>query len=265
MFVKVSGRRRGPEPVNSDPQAVEARVALPAIGRAGLDRHPQYLAVRDVGQDVVAISFILGVEALGARHRHHVGADPLAFEPLGDGERDLDFRAGRDEDDLARRSRALQRVGAPCAQILLGSLGSHGLEVLPCKRQHARPVVGQRRRPALGGLHRIGRAEDFQLGHRPQALEMLDRLVRRPVLAEPDRIMGHDVDDLGLLQRRQADGGPAIIGEDQEGAAVGDHPPVQRHAVHRRRHAELADSVIDVAAGVIVGGQRLLALGPGVV
>jgi hypothetical protein len=40
---------------------------------------------------------------------------------------------------------------------------------------------------------------------------------------------------------------------------------VQRHAVHRRGHAELADAVIDVAPGVIVSRQRLLALGLGVV
>jgi hypothetical protein len=77
--------------------------------------------------------------------------------------------------------------------------------------------------------------------------------------------MRHDVDDTGLLERGKADGGAAIIGEDQEGAAIRDDAAMQRHAVHRRRHAELADAVIDVAAGIIVAGERLLRLGLGVV
>ena len=37
------------------------------------------------------------------------------------------------------------------------------------------------------------------------------------------------------------------------------------HAVHRRRHAVLADAVMEIAAGEIAGSHRLLALGPGVV
>ena len=90
---------------------------------------------------------------------------------------------------------------------------------------------------------------------------MLDRLVGRSVLAEADGIVGHHVDDLRLLQRGQADRRPRIVGEDQEGAAVGDDATVQRHAVHRRGHAELADAVIDVAAAVIVGRKRLQRLG----
>ena len=64
---------------------------------------------------------------------------------------------------------------------------------------------------------------------------------------------------------READRRAGIIGEDQEGAAIGDHAAVQRHAVHRRGHAELADAVIDVAAGIIRRGQRLDVLGFGVV
>ena len=66
---------------------------------------------------------------------------------------------------------------------------------------------------------------------------MLDRLMRRPVLAEPDRIMRHDIDDAQPHHRREPDGRPAIIGEDQERAAIGDDAAMRRHAVHRRGHA----------------------------
>ena len=56
---------------------------------------------------------------------------------------------------------------------------------------------------------------------RAQRREMLDRLMRRPVFAEADRIMRHDIDDAQLHQRREADRRPAVIGEDQERAAIG--------------------------------------------
>ncbi len=68
--------------------------------------------------------------------------------------------------------------------------------------------------------------------------------------------MRHDIDHAGLLQRGQADRGAAIVGEHQEGAAIGDHPAMQRHAVHRRGHAEFADAVIDIASAAVVGGER---------
>jgi hypothetical protein len=77
---------------------------------------------------------------------------------------------------------------------------------------------------------------------------VLDRLVRRPVLAEADRVVGEDVDDAQLHQRRHADGVAAVVAEGQEGAAVGDVAAVHGDAVHHRRHAELADAVVDVAA-----------------
>ena len=66
-------------------------------------------------------------------------------------------------------------------------------------------------------------------------------------------------------QRREADRRAAVVGEDQEGAAVGDHPAVQRHAVHRRGHAVLAHAVVDVAAGVVAGRRTGHALDEGVV
>ena len=86
---------------------------------------------------------------------------------------------------------------------------------------------------------------------------MLDRLVGRPVFAKTDTVMGHHVDDAGVLDRGQPHRATAIVGEHQEGAAIGDDPAVQRHAVHRRSHAELADAVIDIAPRIIIFCQRL--------
>ena len=54
---------------------------------------------------------------------------------------------------------------------------------------------------------------------------MLDRLVRRAVLAQPDAVMRHHIDSADLLQRRQADRRATIVGENEEGAAIGITPP----------------------------------------
>ncbi len=84
---------------------------------------------------------------------------------------------------------------------------------------------------------------------------MLDGLVGRAVFAEADRVMGHHVDDLLAHQCREADGRAGIVGEDEEGAAIGDEAAVQRDAVHRGRHLVLADAVAHVAAEAILGGE----------
>ena len=72
--------------------------------------------------------------------------------------------------------------------------------------------------------------------------------------------MGHDVDHALFHQRAETDRGPAVIRENQEGAAVGYDPAVQRQAVHGRGHAVLADPVMDVRAGVITGLDHTLAV-----
>src|SRR5256885_1312137 len=78
---------------------------------------------------------------------------------------------------------------------------------------------------------------------------MLDRVVRRPVLAAPDGVVRHQVDDALAHQRGEPDRRPAIVGEHQERAGERDDPAMQRHAVHGGRHAVLADAVVDEAAG----------------
>ena len=66
---------------------------------------------------------------------------------------------------------------------------------------------------ASARLDRVGRAEHQQVRDRPQRCEMLDRLMRRTVLAEADRIMRHHMDDADAHQRGQPDRGPAVVGE----------------------------------------------------
>ena len=77
--------------------------------------------------------------------------------------------------------------------------------------------------------------------------------------------MGHDVDHPLLHQRGQADGRAGVVGKDQERACVGNDPAVQRHAVHRRRHAVLANAVVDVVRCEVIRGDSAMVAGLGVV
>ena len=155
---------------------------------------------------------------------------------------------------------AAARAGILGAVFAIPQIG----HALPCQREHRGPLgVGQGELPAFRRLDGIGGPEQKQVGHGPQAGQVLDRLMGRAVLAEADGIVGHHVDDAELHERRQPDRRPAIVGEGEEGAAEGDDPAVERHAVHHRAHGVLAHPVIEVAAAVVAGRDRreLVALG----
>ena len=74
---------------------------------------------------------------------------------------------------------------------------------------------------------------------------MLDRLVRRTVLAETDRVVRPDERDTGLHDRREPDGAAHVVGEHQERAAERAQQVRQRHAVERRAHGVLADAEVE--------------------
>ena len=102
-------------------------------------------------------------------------------------------------------------------------------------------------------------------GHGAQGGQVLDRLVGRAVFAQADRVVSHDEDNPKTHQGREADRRATIVGEDQEGAAIGNDAAVQGHAVHGRGHAVLAHPVMNVAAGIVPGLDDLVAGRLGVV
>ena len=70
----------------------------------------------------------------------------------------------------------------------------------------------------------------------------------RAVFAEPDGVMGEDIDTAQSHQRRHAHRVARIVGEHQEGAAIGYRAAVHGETVHHRAHCEFAHTVIDVIA-----------------
>ena len=123
----------------------------------------------------------------------------------------------------------------------------------------------ERELPALDRLDRVARAKDVEIRHRAQRGQMFDRLMRRAVLPESDRVMGHHVDHAFPRERAEADRGTAIIREHEERARIGNNAAVQRHAIHRRGHPVLTHAVMDKATGIIAGREDCHAFGPGIV
>src|SRR5262245_29024807 len=92
------GGRRVAEAVDADDVAARADVAPPAARRTGLDDEAR--AARR--QDVIAIFLGLPIERLRARHRHDARRNLGLLELARGADRELQFRAGRDQRDGRR-------------------------------------------------------------------------------------------------------------------------------------------------------------------
>ena len=112
-------------------------------------------------------------------------------------------------------------------------------------------------RQAAADLVGVAGADHVEVGDRPQRGELLDRLMGRAVLAEPDRVVAEPVDHRQLHQRREPDRRAGVVGEDQVGGP--DRPQLrEREAVGDRRRLVLADPVMEGAPGP-VGGLEVAA------
>ena len=247
-------RRRRAERVHADDRSAVADVAVPAERRRLLDRDPRLHRRR---QHLVAVGLRLAVEELPARHADDARAD-----------------AAR------RRARRAPRARAPTSdpvaiRITSGSpLGVDRARTRPSRRSDAgaiadRSTVGSawrertsdrrlslelRRRSRQVSATSFASAgpEHEQARDRPQRHELLDRLMGRPVLADPDRVVREDVDDGDLHQRGQPDRATRVVGEDEE--ARPERPELgERHPVRDRRRGVLADAEVEVAPAPLVG------------
>ena len=87
----------------------------------------------------------------------------------------------------------------------------------------------------------------------------LDRLVGGAVFADTDGVVGEHVDHTQFTQGRQAHRAAHVVGEHQEGAAVGDQAAVVvRDSVEDGRHGVLTHAEVQVA---LLGGFRLVGAG----
>ena len=137
----------------------------------------------------------------------------------------------------ARRAHRLE-----AADILSRENQRHGTLLLESQ------LPGHHRLVAVGRTqhdHRAFAAVVLQVLHQPDLHLLLDRLVRRTVLAHAERIVRPDVDHVQTHERRQTDGRLHVVREDEEGAARGDYASVQCHAVHHAGHRQLRDAGLE--------------------
>ena len=128
-------------------------------------------------------------------------------------------------------ARAAARSGRPCARA-------------PAPQATADSTVSQGRQTSRFGIRRSAAACSTGWCVGPSSPRPMESWVKTKI-------------DADLHQRRHAQRVARVVGEDEEGAAVGDEAAVQRDAVHHRAHAELAHAVEDVVAGDRSGRDRL--------
>ena len=192
----------------------------------------------------------LRVEGLERGHRHDARGNILTFEERArlDGAADL---------GAARRDHQLWRAAGRLHQHISAAREGRRIERLRAREQRhllarederRRPGrAAERRRPRERRLVAVGRAPRREVRDQTQRCDVLDRLVGRPVFPKKNRIVGEDIDGMEAHQRREANRGAHVIGELEEGRAVGDERAVARHPIHHRAHAVLADPEVEVA------------------
>ena len=94
---------------------------------------------------------------------------------------------------------------------------------------------------------------------------MLDRLVRRTVLSEADRVVCHHVDDRLPHQCRKPNRRAGVVRKHEERGRVGPQAAVQGHAGRGGRHDMLTNPPPHVTAGIIVRAEVSGTLDQGVV
>ena len=100
---------------------------------------------------------------------------------------------------------------------------------------------------SLDDLIGVRRPEHDEAGNGAQRYELLNGLMRRPILAITHGVMGEHEDGRNLHERGEPDRRPGIVAEDEERRA--ERPQFrQRQTVDDRRHRMLANAEMKIAA-----------------
>ena len=152
---------------------------------------------------------VLAVKDGRARHRHHVDADPFIGEAFLRLERDGSLCAGTDYDRDgfigAGVGCASQHVAATADLVGTAGAGHDEWRALAGECERRRTIaVFDARGPGNGGLEAVRRPPHVEIGYQPQRRHVLDALVCRPVLTDPNAVMREHVDHALVHQRRHA-------------------------------------------------------------
>ena len=136
-------------------------------------------------------------------------------------DRELKLGSGADQHDVGQLVRdAAEHVAALGDTVAVGALEHRNALAGKDEPDRAAAVAARKdAAPRVGGLVRVARPHHRQVRDGPQRREVLDGLMGRTVLAEPDRVVGPDVDGVDVHQRGQSHRGAHVVGELQERAA----------------------------------------------
>ncbi len=158
-------------------ERAQHRVADPALGPVVLDRD-QATAGGGGGRRQR-----FDVDRLDRVEIDHAGGDPVGGERVGRLDRLVQRHAGADQRDLIVVAGA-HHLGAADVELLVGAVDRVGPR--PARAQVGDPVVIGHRLDQLDGLVGIGRIQDDRLAERAELGEILQRHLRRAVLADRD-------------------------------------------------------------------------------
>ena len=126
---------------------------------------------------------------------------------------------------------------------------------LPCQHQSDRLVPQPHdHAPRFDDLVGIGRPKRDEPGNRAQRRELLDRLMRRAVLADANRVVREDVDRRHFHERAEPDRRLHVVAEDEERRSVWANLR-ERQAIDDGPHGVLANAEVHVAAGDVARAQ----------
>jgi hypothetical protein len=135
-------------------------------------------------------------------------------------------------------------------------------------QHHCGGVIGNGDQFAIrfGHFIRVAWTNDLHARDGPASGEMLDRLMRRAIFAQPDRVVRENVQhrlvhDAGQTHRRAH-----VIREDEERSAVWPQSG-QRQSIADRRHRMFANAKMKIASAVGIGTElaELVTLHHGVI
>mmetsp|Transcript_62129 Transcript_62129/g.173546 ORF Transcript_62129/g.173546 Transcript_62129/m.173546 type:complete len:746 (-) Transcript_62129:40-2277(-) len=249
LLVEPLHRRGGSVCDHADVLAVQADPLHPRLLRGRLDGDT---GAHGVGEDAPDVLHGLRCEELHAGHADGADLHALLRQVLVCLQHQRDLAPCRHQDHLGLRVAVRQDVGAPPQARGRAEFG-------PVQRGHPLPRKAQRagqvvvlgdEPPHLQHLVGVARAEGEEAGGGAEGGELLDGLVRRPILAHADGVVRVDPNGGHLHDRGHADRRLHVVAEDHEGGAV--WPQLrQRQAVADGAHGILADAEVQVPAAVV--------------
>src|ERR1700754_1991878 len=234
-----------PEVLDGDTLADIAGEPVPWLRDSCLDRDPGSDGGRQHGR---AVGLVLLDEPVDAGHRDHAGRYALVLEHAAGVDGDLQFGSGGHEDDLRLAGGGFGEYVSAAGDAFVGGALEYG-QVLAGQGE-ALGAFGafECGAPGVGGFVGVAGAQEGEAGDGAQGGVVLDGLVGGAVFAEADGVVGPDVDDRGLHECGEADGWAHVVGEGEEGAAVGAGGAVQGDAVEDGAHCVFADAEVQGAA-----------------